>query len=58
MHVAQDRLTGRHSRTLPKQNLMHLWVAMLLSCRLAQVCQLSSDEEDSDRDTKDGLSQE
>ncbi len=37
---------------------MHLWVAMLLSCRLAQVCQLSSDEEDSDRDTKDGLSQE
>jgi len=36
---------------------MHLWVAMLLSCRLAQVCQLSSDEEDGDRDTEDGLSQ-
>lgn len=58
MHVAQGRHTGRHSRALSEQNLMHLWVAMLLSCRLAQVCQLSSDEEDSDRDTEDSLSQE
>ena len=58
IHVAQGRLTGRHSRTLSEQNLMHLWVAVLLSCKLAQVCQLSSDEEDGDRNTKDGLSQE
>jgi len=43
---------------LSKQDLMHLWVAVLLSCRLAQACQLCSDEEDGDRDTEDGLSQE
>ena len=34
---------------------MHFWVFMVLPCRLAQLCQLMSDEVDCKRDAEDCL---
>ena len=51
-------LTLRGTTTLSQQQLMHFRVAILLGCRLAQVCQLSPHVEGGYRNAEDSLRDE